>query len=408
MMMLSGADVVFPDGRVRTASVFVEDGLIADVRDGEAPPGGPRDAFVDLHGLLLVPGFIDVHVHGVGGRDVQDPGDPLRAIAAALPRYGVTSFCPTTIACDPPTLGGVLASVRALRAAPAPGSARVLPAHLESNFINPDYRGAQPLEMLRAPCASCGCLGGRPARRRGNGEAPFTGDDIFEEICRAEGAVAIATVAPELEGALPQVSALVAAGVKVSLGHSGASFDVGLQAAALGASQATHLFNRMPPLNHREPGLAGAVLSDPRVAVEVICDGKHVHPAMVRFAIEAKGLDRVMAITDGTAGAGLPDGSRHVIGGYPITVRDSAAYLDDGTLAGSALTFDGAFRVLVSMVGLSLGEASRLCSANPAREMGLADRGTVAPGLLADLVALDRSLHVARAWVGGREAFGRG
>jgi N-acetylglucosamine-6-phosphate deacetylase len=193
----------------------------------------------------------------------------------------------------------------------------------------------------------------------------------------------------------------------VSLGHSGAGYDLAQEALDGGARHATHLFNRMPPLGHRDPGLVGAILNHPAVAPEVICDGRHVHPGIIRMVVAAKGPDAVLAITDGTAGAGLADGARGVLGGRPITVRDGAAYLDDGTLAGSALTFDGAFRVLVNRVGLSLQDAVRLCSTTPAREMGLPDRGGVAAGMLADLVVLDRELAVVHTLIAGRIAYSR-
>jgi N-acetylglucosamine-6-phosphate deacetylase len=157
----------------------------------------------------------------------------------------------------------------------------------------------------------------------------------------------------------------------------------------------------MPPLGHRDPGLAGAVLGDARAAAEIICDGRHVHPAMLKLVVVSKGPDRVMAITDGTAGSGLPDGACAVLGGRAITVRNSAAYLDDGTLAGSALTFDAAFRVLVNVVGIPLPDAVRLCATTPAHELGLVDRGVIAPGLLADLVVLDAGLRVRHTCVGG-------
>lgn len=391
MLILSDADVVLPGGVARSSSILVDGDRIVDIRPG-AVAAGPADRHLQLAGHLVIPGFVDLHVHGVDGRDVLDGSDALPAIAAGLPRFGVTSFCPTTVACDPVALRSVLEGVRAIGRQRPPLSARVLPAHLESNFINPDYRGAQPKEMLRAP--------GRAAAAAAAGEA-FTAGDILSLLREYREEVGIVTLAPELDGGIDLVRELVAAGRHVSLGHSGATYEVGREALAAGATQATHLFNRMPPLGHREPGLAGAVLTDERAAAEIVCDARHVHPAMLRLVIDAKGPERVMAITDGTSGSGLPEGTCAVLGGRRITVRDSAAYLDDGTLAGSALTFDGAFRVLVNVVGVSLPDAVRLCSTTPARELGLVDRGVIAPGLLADLVVLDAGLRVRHTCVGG-------
>jgi N-acetylglucosamine-6-phosphate deacetylase len=174
---------------------------------------------------------------------------------------------------------------------------------------------------------------------------------------------------------------------------------------AAGARHATHLFNRMTPFSHREPGLTGAVLQSDELAAEIICDGHHVHPAAVKLAIALKRADRTMAITDGTAGSGLPVGSRVTIGPRPITVTPTAAYLDDGTLAGSVLTMDGAFRLLVNVAGCSLVEAALMCATTAARELKLENRGLIARGAIADLVVLTPNLEVARTYIGGELAY---
>jgi N-acetylglucosamine-6-phosphate deacetylase len=275
--------------------------------------------------------------------------------------------------------------------------ARILPAHLESNFINPDYRGAQPAACLRRPPAATGSAP-RTQRRR---DADFEADDILVEIDRGGADVGTITLAPELDGALELIDRFVAAGYRVSLGHSAATFDLAKTAIARGAKSATHLFNRMPPVGHRDPGLATAVLVSDEVAAELICDGFHVHPAILQVAIASKSLDRVVAITDATAGAGLPMGTRARLGDQLITVGEAAAYLDDGTLAGSILTMDRAFALLVNVVGLALPEAVRVCSTTPARELGLQGSGLIAEGGLADLTVLDRNFRVVQTYVGG-------
>jgi N-acetylglucosamine-6-phosphate deacetylase len=188
----------------------------------------------------------------------------------------------------------------------------------------------------------------------------------------------------------------------VSLGHSGATFDEGLAGIAAGARHATHLFNRMRPIAHRDPGLVGAVLTRDEIAAEVICDGVHVHPAMIRLAIGAKRCERIMAITDGTAAAGLPDGSVASLGGRQITVRRSAAYLDDGTLAGSVATMDRVFKFLATEVKLPLKDAALLCATTPARELGLKGFGAIAKGNVADLLVLDREFAVKQTYIAGR------
>jgi N-acetylglucosamine-6-phosphate deacetylase len=385
MIVLSSADVVLPDGIMSPATVVIDGDRIVEVVSGSRP-GRPGPEHIDLNGYFIVPGFVDVHVHGVDGRDTMESRDAIAAIAARLPAYGVTSFCPTTVACAVVALREVLGGIRDARERPGVGAARVLGAHLESNFISREYRGAQPERCLLLPSA--------PDSR-----------EILDEIDRAGRDVGIVTLAPELDGAFDLIRHLVGRGTRVSLGHSGASFEQAEVAIDAGACHATHLFNRMPPLNHREPGLAGAVLTRKEVAAEIICDGVHLHSRMIQLAIAAKGADRIMAITDGTAAAGLPDGSFASLGHRRICVRNRAAYLDDGTLAGSVTTMDRVFAFLVNHVRLSLSGAAQLCSTNPARQLGLHDRGVVARDALADFVLLDRHLAVKQTYVGGRPVF---
>jgi len=410
MIVLSGADLVLPD-RVLGGGTLVLDGdRIVDVRPGADAAGDASSPHLHFPFAehYIVPGFIDVHVHGVEGLDTLDlPPDggshdgavsSIAGMAERLPRYGVTAFCPTTIACDPVALRRMLSNVRAARTQRPPAGARVLPAHLESNFINPDYKGAQPLECLRGvrpgsdPCLTPATPGA------------WTGAEILAEIAAARPDVGIITIAPELDGAIDLIRELVAHEHHVSLGHSGATYEQAMEGVRAGARQATHLFNRMTPIGHRAPGLAGAMLESSDVIAELICDGIHVHAGMMRVALAAKGAEGIMAITDATAGAGLPRGSRSTIGGRPITVRDGA-YLDDGTLAGSVLTMDRAFARLTSEVGISLSEAATVCATTPARALGLQGFGVIAPGAIADLVVLDRDLRVIQTWVAGTLAY---
>jgi N-acetylglucosamine-6-phosphate deacetylase len=397
MIVLSGAELVLPDRILPNGTLALDGDRIVEIRAG-APDGHPR-AF---DGHYIVPGFIDVHVHGVGGVDALDANaSSIAAIAARLPRYGVTGFCPTSVACAPLPLRGMLEQVRRARAAAPAHAARVLPAHLESNFINPDWRGAQPLACLRRPLDALR----QPAAPANEGE--FSAADVLREIDRAVPDVGIVTLAPELDGALDLIRWLVSRGVRASVGHSGASYADGVDAIAAGARQATHLFNRMPPLGHRAPGLVGAVLQSDDVAAEVICDGVHVHPAMVASAIAAKKPTRILAITDGTAAAGLPAGARATLGGQTITCGPSAAHLDDGTLAGSILTMDAAFRMLTGPVGLSLIDAATVCATTPARELGLVGHGVLAEGAVADVAVLDRDLAVVQTYVAGQLVYAR-
>ena len=395
MMVLAGADLVLPDRVVERGTLIIHDGRIEaiDSRAIDGPAGATR---IDCSGHVIVPGFIDVHVHGIEGIDVLDGGGAVADIASRLPKFGVTGFCPTAVACDPSTLAELLAAVTAARSSRAPRSARVLPAHLESNFINPEWIGAQPRRCLRLPPQKSEVSAGK--------SAGFSGDEILRVIADHRTAAGIITLAPELPGGLDLVRALVAAGHRVSIGHTGATYDEARAAIDAGVRHATHLFNRMSSMTSRSPGVVGAVLESEAVAAEIICDGFHVHPALVALAIRMKTARRMMAITDGTAGSGLPVGARARLGEQEIIVTERTAELADGTLAGSVLTMDAAFRTLVNRVGVSFVDAVQMCSTTPAFELGLTEAGAIAHGMTADLVVLGPSLTVRQTYLAGMAA----
>ena len=391
MVRLRGATVVGPEGLVRDAALVIAGGTIAEI----ARDIGASAHDVACDGGWIVPGFIDTHIHGLHGIDVlaDAAAGGVAAVAAALPRYGVTGFLPTSVACAPADLSAFLSAVGAAAADPAPPGARVLGAHLESNFISADYKGAQPARCLRLPPVP-----GEPLERDG----AFTGAAILATIDAHGDAVRIVTLAPELPGAIDLVARLTGLGHRVSLGHSASGFDEARAAIAAGACHATHLFNRMPPLSHRAPGLAGAVLAADGVTCEIVADGYHVHPAMLQMAIRAKGRGRVAAITDAAAVAGLPPGATARLGEATIRVGARCAELADGTIAGSITTMDAAFRLLVNTVGLSVEDAAHVTATTPAAAAGRPDLGRLAPGHPADLVVLDRDFRVRQTWVGGR------
>ena len=392
MIVLAGADLVLPDRIVQGGSLVIHDGRIQAVepRAIDAADGATR---VDLTGHVIVPGFIDVHVHGVEGVDVLDGADAVASVASRLPKYGVTAFCPTSVACEPKRLIRLLNAVAAARSAPAARSSRVLPAHLESNFINPQWNGAQPLHCLRTYRFE----GRRP-------EGDFAGHEILAAIVSLPASVGIVTLAPELPGGIDLVHNLVHAGHRVSLGHTGATYDEARAAIDAGARHATHLFNRMSSLTSRSPGVVGAVLESDSVTAEVICDGFHVHPALVAMAIRMKSPAGIMAITDGTAVSGMPVGTRARLGDQTIVAAERSAVLDNGTVAGSVLTMDGAFRTLVARLGQPLPDAARMCATTPAKAMGLADCGAIAVGKKADLAVLSRDWRVVQTYVAGQAA----
>ena len=403
IIVLAGAALVLPDRVVERGTLVIRDGRIEAVEDRvvDGPSGATR---IDCSGQLIVPGFIDVHVHGVEGIDVLDGGAAVASIARRLPKFGVTAFCPTSVACDPTSLADLLVAVGQARSTHEPRSARVLPAHLESNFINPAWNGAQPRRCLRLPPQRSEVRSEKSEVRSEKLEGDYDARDILAVIAAHRSATGIITLAPELPGGMDLVRAFVAAGHRVSIGHTGASYDEARAAIEAGANHATHLFNRMSPITSRSPGVVGAVLESEAVAAEIICDGFHVHLALVSLAVRMKSTRRIMAITDGTAGSGLPVGSRTRLGAQQITVTERTAELDDGTLAGSILTMDAAFRTLVTRVGVSLPDAVQMCSTTPASELGLVEVGSIAEGLTADLVVLGVGLAVKQTYLSGLPA----
>jgi N-acetylglucosamine-6-phosphate deacetylase len=325
-----------------------------------------------------VPGLVDVHVHGMAGHDVLDGAGAVERVSRILPRFGVTAFCPTSIACSAASLEVLLAEVGRLRTAGGP-RARVIGAHVESSFINQEFRGAQPAEWVRTPAE---------------------GSDVLAAIRHHREAVAIVTLAPEIEGGQELLGQLVREGMHVSLGHSGATWEQAQAAFKSGAARVTHLFNRMRPMAHREPGLVGAALADEAVVVELIGDGQHIHPAIMRTVWAAKGAARVAAVTDGTAGSGLPRGSITGLGGKPVRVDDMAR-LDDGTIAGSVATMDQILSQWVKEVRVGIVDAVVMCATTPAADVRRSDLGRLAPGAHADCVVLDRQLRVRETWIAG-------
>ena len=394
-VLLSGARIVAANGTLESGTVAFEDGLIADIRTGTLrEPGG-----LDLTGCLVLPGFIDAHVHGLDGIDVLDGVGSVRRVAERLVRHGVTAFCPTAVAARPQELATFLAEVERLGAGGPQGAARVLPAHYESNFLNGSYAGAQPRELLCPPPVEGGR--GRTAPAATGPTTSVRGEEVMAVLRAHRRALATVTLAPELEHGLALIAKLAAADVRVSLGHSAARYELGRAAVDAGARQVTHLFNRMAPFHHRDPGLAGLALGHEDLAAEVIADGFHLHPAVIRAAVAAKSPSRVLAISDGTAAAGLRPGRQARLGGRTISARDRGAYLDDGTLAGSVASMDDVFRTLIEQAGLGLEDAATVCAATPAAELGLHDRGRIAIGAAADVAILDSRLDVVRTYVDG-------
>ena len=334
----------------------------------------------DATGLLLAPGFIDLQVNGGFGLDFTADPATIWDVAAALPRFGVTAFLPTIITSP---LSVSQAAQRVLAGGPPAGwrGARPLGLHLEGPFLNPGKKGAHNPAYLRHPSAA-GI----------NGWSPPTG-------------VRLVTLAPELPWARQAIAELARRGVVVSAGHSLATFDEATAGFDSGARYATHLFNAMPTLHHREPGLIAAALADPRVTVGLVADGLHVHPALVGLLWRWLGPQRLNLVTDAMAALGMGPGE-YLLGDYRVTVEGDAARLVDGTLAGCVLSLDAMLRAFLSFSGATAAEALPTITTTPARRLGLADRlGRIAPGYDADLVLLSPDLRVVETFVGGESVY---
>ncbi|SHF59720.1 N-acetylglucosamine-6-phosphate deacetylase [Geodermatophilus nigrescens] len=369
--LVRGARLVDAGGAVDGGWLLLDGATIAATGTGPPPPA---DDTVELPGADLVPGFVDLHAHGGGGAAFDDGPDAVRAALAAHRAAGTTRSVVSLVAAPLEELEASLAGVADLAAE----DPTVLGAHLEGPFLAPARCGAHDPRHLRAP-------------------AP---DDVARLLAAARGALRQVTVAPELPGALEAVRAFSAAGVVVAVGHTEA--DAALTAAAVdaGARLLTHALNAMPGLHHREPGPVGAALADPRVTLELVLDGVHVHPVVAALLV-AGAPGRVALVTDAMAAAGGPDGA-HRIGALDVTVRGGRAVLaGTGTIAGSTLTQDAALRNALA-AGIGLVPAVAALTSVPARALGLGDRlGRLAPGFAADVVALDPDRSVTAVWAAG-------
>ena len=336
------------------------------------PPERPDDEIVSAEGDLIAPGFIDVQVNGFAGRDAGDGAEAIAAMSEALPSTGVTAFLPTLISSPIEVAASFAAAVGA--AAESHGT-RVLGSHIEGPFLNPSFRGAHLESNLMEP-------------------TPKNVDLI-------EGArPRMVTLAPELPGGLAAVERLHSAGVVVAAGHTGGDFELGRKAIDAGVRFATHIYNAMPPVHHRKPGIALALLLDSRVTTGLIADGEHVHPSVCEQVVRLKGAMRIALTTDQTAAAGSPPG-RYLLSGREVVSDGRTVRLADGTLAGSAATMPDLLRVMARLPGMSAARAVDLATRVPAHVIGEKLLGRLAEGACADLVILDRDLNVRLTMIRG-------
>jgi N-acetylglucosamine-6-phosphate deacetylase len=381
-LVLQAALLFTPLERVERPIVCVEDGIISSIGSAGGMEIPAHAQVVDLDDAILTPGFIDMHIHGGAGHDVMEP-DPqaLPTVERFLYKHGVTTYFPTTVTAPlDQTLAALDRLANAIERAPghSPQQARPIGIHLEGPFISHLRPGVHPpADLLRPTLATF---------------------DRFWEAAR--GHIKVMTIAPELEGARDVIREATRRGVCVSMGHSDADLQQAQEGVAAGIRHATHTFNAMRPLEHRDPGIIGEVLTDDRLSAEIIADGIHVDPVVVRVFLRTKGTDAAVLVTDATAATGMPNG-RYRLGSLEVEVKDGKC-VRDGRLAGSILTMDQAVRNIVRFADWDLQQAVRLATVNPARASRLpAKTGTLAPGAVADIVALNRRGEVLRTIVRG-------
>ena len=361
---------------VDDAWVRIEAGRVAAIGTGGDWRYERADEIIDATavagaGALLSPGFIDLHGHGGGGLAYDDGAEQIVAAREVHRAHGTTRAVVSLVTAALPDLIHRLGVVAEL----ARTDDTILGSHLEGPFLDPEHHGAHDPALLLAPDAAT--------------------VDLL--LSAGAGTVRQVTIAPELDGGLEAIPRIVAAGAVAAVGHTAADEDGARRAYDAGATLLTHAFNAMPGLHHRDPGPVGAATADPRVTLEIIADGVHLHPEIVRLAFAAA-PGRVALVTDAMAAAGAPDGD-YVLGALPVHVAQGIALLGDGTIAGSTLTQDAALRTAVD-AGVPVAEAVAALTATPARVLGRRDLGSLGVGAVADAVLLDEDLTVHRVWTG--------
>ena len=373
--LVSGKAIIVEKGRIREI-VNEEELSTATLTGAEVIEG--KDKFI-------VPGYIDIHVHGGGGSDVMD-GDyeAINQVAIAHSHFGTTSFLPTTMTMSKDKIIRSLLSIcEAVKKGTA--GAEILGIHMEGPYINPEKKGAQKEDDIK--------------------KISIEG---FLEFNQASGnLIRLVTIAPEMLGAIGLIKYLYKQGIIVSVGHTNATYvqtQAGIQA---GLSHVTHVFNAMRELHHREPGVVGAALTSPELTVEVIADGIHIHPIVLKILTKIKEGEKIVLITDAMRAAGLKDGT-YDLGGQEVIMAKGQARLKDGTLASSVLTMDKAVKNMVNKVGIQLPKAIQMASFNPAKSIGIDDKkGSLEPGKDADIVILNKNLETELSIVAGKIVYRR-
>lgn len=366
--MLIQNGIAFVDGALRRADVRVTEGRIAETGSLSPHPG---EEVRDASGLYVLPGLVDIHIHAFAGADCMRGEGDVRRMSGGLLETGVAAFVPTTMSAWPGETHDALAGIEAVMKRPQERGAVVLGAHMEAPFLSPRFKGAQREECLRLPSLSA-----------------------YEEMTEGLSCVRMMTLAPELPGALGLIAQLKERGVVTCAAHTGAKAADIHAAADAGLSQITHLFNAQTPVHHREPGVPGAGLADGRIIVQVIADGIHLHPDILRIAGLCKGAKGVALISDSMEAAGLPDG-QYDLGGQAVYVKDGAARLQSGVLAGSTLLLHQAIRNMIMLAKLPPETVIPMATSTPADSIGASGFGRIEPGASGVLLLMDGGWNFA-------------
>lgn len=381
--LLHVGKAITPTAEIRDAGILIRDGEIERIGKREEltlPPGATE---IHAEDATAVPGFIDVHIHGAGGRDVMEgTNDALKAITERVAKFGTTSLVATTVTASTDdtvrAVAGISKYIPQQHESCKSPHAEILGIHFEGPFLSKERRGVHPAPLLQLPSA-----------------------EVLQRFLHAAGGNArILTIAPELLGAMPCIDAARSLGMVVSIGHTDATYEQARAAIAHGAHHATHVYNAMRPFSHRDPGVIGAVLTSEEVNAELIADGIHVDEIAMKVLLQAKGPERVVLISDGTPATGMPDG-KYKLGGIDVTVTNGVCRDADGKLAGSTLTLDRALRNIVGL-GIPLASAVRMLTLNPATVLGIEfKKGVLRTGADADILLLNEALQVTSVWTRG-------
>ena len=378
-MLIKNCNIIYLD-KIEKGSVLIENGKIKEIN-----PSNVNDTeVIDAEGLYLSPGFIDVHIHGAGGCDTMDGTvESINTIAKTIVQHGTTSFTPTTMTVAAEDIRKSIEVIKKLKEEGTEG-ANVLGAHLEGPFISPKAIGAQNPNFLLAPSV-----------------------ENYNKIVGDYGdAVVSITMAPEVEGAKELIKYLSDNGVTVSMGHTKATYDEAIEGIKCGACHSTHLYNAMTPFTHREPGVVGATF-DTDITTETISDGIHISYPALRTAYKQKGTDKVVLVSDAMEACGMPDG-QYSLGGQDVIVKNGAARLLDGTLAGSVLTLDKAVKNIYSNSNYPLNEVVRMATYNGAKHCHVEDhKGLIKEGYDADLILFNEDIEIQKVFVNGKEVYNK-